>query len=185
MDLTEEWLIRAADLALTHYSVGEARLVEVTKRVDGIGNIKFRVEPRNKQGKFLLSIHYPIEDVPKRDVIESCLLWLAALCRDTDLVLPKPVPNRAGNLVTEILSVDEVEESVVCTLLHWIEGEKLSRATDFQRLPSVYVGRMGAIMAQLHQQARNWKLPTGFTRPIRFGSEDMQALLMTDVLEFL
>ncbi len=69
-------ILSAAKSALTHYSIGKAELIEISP----MGNtVKFCVQPRHQREKFILSIHYPVSDMPSRKEIESVLLWLEAL----------------------------------------------------------------------------------------------------------
>ncbi|MGL4618230.1 MAG: hypothetical protein ACRCZS_04120 [Chroococcidiopsis sp.] len=76
------------------------------------GNVTFRVE--TQQGKFLLRIHQAIssshDDVwQKPEVIESELLWLAALHHDTKLVVQKPIINLQDRWVTPVNNPQEHE----------------------------------------------------------------------------
>jgi Ser/Thr protein kinase RdoA (MazF antagonist) len=45
--------------------------------------------------------------------------WLAALRRDMDLLVPEPVVNIRGNLVSEV-------EGRLCVLFEWLEGSPKS-----------------------------------------------------------
>lgn len=112
--------------------------------------------------KYLLRIHQPIsrqEDVWQRpEVIRSELLWLAALDRDTDIVVQQPVKNLQNKWVTEV----SVESAKVfyCSLLHWIDGNIL----ESHRTPQ-QAYQLGCLMAQLHQHSNGWQLPQNFIRP--------------------
>lgn len=176
-----DW-VRVAETALAHYAVGDARLVflghseNVTFRVEAQGGRHPGPGELDAHGRFLLRIHHPATrfrtDIwQRRDVINSELLWLAALRRDTELVVPNPVRNQTNNFVTEVV-IDGAYEPLNCTLLHWVDGRLLGD----KRTP-VQASRVGALMARLHQHASQWKLPQGFVRP-KYDSEALQASLM-------
>ncbi|NJM60470.1 MAG: phosphotransferase [Oscillatoriales cyanobacterium RU_3_3] len=126
------------------------------------GSVTFRIE--TQQEKFLLRIHQAIfssqGDVwQKPEVIESELLWLAALHLDTDLVVQTPIKNLQNRLVTPVI-VDENTEVFYCSLLRWIDGEIL----QFDRTPQ-QAYQLGKLIAQLHQHSQKWQRPHNFTRP--------------------
>lgn len=89
--------------------------------------------------------------------IRSELAWLAALRRETDLVVPEPLPAREGPLVTTIAApgVPEPRHSV---LFRWIEG----RGVDDRPAPRTLFN-LGATMARLHEHAAGFTPPAGFT----------------------
>jgi len=150
-------------------------------------NVTFRVDTRNhqnfatseeydEQALFLLRIHYPIAEFRDRiwqqnAVIESELIWLTALHRDTDLVVPQPVQNLNGSFITSI-AIDDISETLNCTLLKWVDGSPL----DTEPTPT-QARRVGKLMAQLHQHASLWELPSGLTRP-KYDWEQLQVSLM-------
>jgi Ser/Thr protein kinase RdoA (MazF antagonist) len=89
----------------------------------------------------------------RRDVLDSELVWLAALCRDTSLTLPIPRRNQQDLYVTQ---VDEIN----CTLLTWVPGEQKQYFTNEQELKST-----AEMTAVLHHQASKWQPPASFVRP--------------------
>jgi hypothetical protein len=50
-------------------------------------------------------------------MLDSEMVWLEALCRDTDLALPIPQRGRQGCYTTQA-------DGVPCTLLTWVPGEQ-------------------------------------------------------------
>jgi Ser/Thr protein kinase RdoA (MazF antagonist) len=83
---------RVARSALTQYGITP----EQCQFLGHSENVTFCIATR--ETKFLLRIHHPIAQRSDQvwqnpDVIESELLWLAALHRDTAIVVPAPVKN--------------------------------------------------------------------------------------------
>lgn len=147
---------------MAHYELSNAQLTFIGQSQ----NTTFRAQT-SADDKFLLRIHSGIEANSDnidnvwqhRPVIESELLWLDALHKDTHLTVPRPVRNRSEQLVTEV-SYPAFDGSVFCTLLRWVEGEHL----DGEPTPE-QSRLLGVLMAQLHQHASQWQLPPNFTRP--------------------
>src|SRR5262245_25988595 len=86
-------LRRLAERALGAYGLGGARLAALTNSE----NMTFRVDAPDGE-RYVLRIHRP--NRKSVAAIRSELLWLAALRRDTDLIVPDPVPSADGALVT-------------------------------------------------------------------------------------
>jgi Ser/Thr protein kinase RdoA (MazF antagonist) len=84
--------------------------------------------------------------------------WLAALNRDTSLVVPEPVPTRDGELLT-VVEVEGVPEPRICALFRWVEGRFLDAG-----LTPAHLERVGGLMARLHLHAEGYAPPEGFTR---------------------
>jgi Ser/Thr protein kinase RdoA (MazF antagonist) len=85
-------------------------------------------------------------------------LWLAALRQDSNLVVPEPVRNRNGELVT-LLSSPSLSPPRHCVLFTWVAGRFLDRGLTENQL-----FRVGTLMGQLQNHAANWERPAGFTR---------------------
>jgi Ser/Thr protein kinase RdoA (MazF antagonist) len=116
---------------------------------------------------YLLRIHVPVSRAmgphgADATAVNSELLWIEALSQDTDLVLQKPVRNRAGALVTQV-PVEDTAPPVNCTLLGWVEGQSYHR--DLESEHTAY--QIGEILATLHNHASHWEIPGGFNRPKR------------------
>lgn len=129
-------------------------------------NVTFKAEHPSSEA-FLLRIHVPVTTAmgtygADYDVVNSELLWLEALCQDTDLVLQEPVRNREGRLVTQV-PVEDGGTTVNCTMLHWLDGQPYS--SDLE--PEQTVRQIGEILATLHLHASRWEIPQGFRRPKR------------------
>ncbi|WP_414621073.1 phosphotransferase enzyme family protein [Calothrix sp. CCY 0018] len=126
-------------------------------------NVTFCVEAAAE--KFLLRIHQPVsasqDDIWQQpDIIESELLWLAALHRDRNInvVVQKPIQNQQGEWVTQVLA--DNKDIFCCSLLRWIDGN-----ISETRRTSQQAHQLGLIIAQLHQHSSQWKLPQNFIRP--------------------
>ena len=126
------------------------------------GNATFRVE--RQEEKFLLRIHQAVfssnDDIwQKPEVIESELLWLAALHHDTKLVVQKPIRNLQNRWITQVAG-NANTEIFYCSLLRWIDGEILQSERNPQQ-----AHQLGVLMAQLHQHSQQWQIPQNFIRP--------------------
>lgn len=147
-----------AQAALEQYDISQGQY----QFLGHSGSVTFRIETQTD--KFLLRIHQAIsgfqEDVWERlEVIESELLWLAALHLDTKLVVQNPIRNLQNKWVTQVLA-DEITEVFYCSLLHWIDGDTLESQRTLQQ-----AYQLGLLIAQLHQHSHQWRLPENFVRP--------------------
>lgn len=142
---------RLARRALDSYALAAAQLRPLKHE----HNTTFRVTTVDGQ-QFMLRIHRPGQHTPQ--AIQSELMWLAALQRDTDLAVPEPIPNRDGALVTEV-TVEGVPQARACVLLRWLPG----RFQD-EHLKPVHLQRVGQLTAQLHAYTSRWQPPGQFAR---------------------
>jgi Ser/Thr protein kinase RdoA (MazF antagonist) len=130
-------LRRLAEAALTAYDVPVARLTPLGHGL----NTTFRVDGADGH-RYLLRVQRP--DGPAAAQVRSELAWLAALRRETDLVVPLPVPTRGRDLVT-VVADPAVPEPRTCVLCHWVEG----RFVD-ERLSAPQLYAVGEFTARLH-----------------------------------
>ena len=162
-------LRRLADAALIAYGVRPTRLTALAHEE----NTTFRVETSDGE-QYALRIHRasgtPLHPQHGPEEVRSELAWLAALRRDTDLVVPEPVPTLAGDLIV-VAATEGVPEPRVCALFRWVEGRFLDAG-----LTPRHLERVGAGTARLHEHALTWAPPPGFVRP-RVGdlSDDAEA----------
>jgi Ser/Thr protein kinase RdoA (MazF antagonist) len=146
-------------------------------------NTTFRVETASGE-KFLLRLHTGIDlrvdssdDVWRElPVIDSELLWLNAIAHDTELAVPQPVQNRLGEWSTSF-TCEEFGSSIPCSLLRWVEGEHVDGEPTTQQ-----VYQLGKLMAQLHQHASSWSLPSNFSRPSHDANQLKSAIAQLGVL---
>ena len=98
--------------------------------------------------------------------LESELQWIEAL-NNYGVGVPKIIPTRKGDLFAKVI-LEFVPEERQLDLFEWVDGEQLGSIKDElggdpDAVKHVYL-IMGQIMAQMHNQALQWKLPTGFSR---------------------
>ncbi|MFZ0545465.1 MAG: phosphotransferase [Candidatus Promineifilaceae bacterium] len=118
-------------------------------------NSTFQVETKN--GRFVLRINRPNDR--SQAEIRSEMQWLASLRRETPLIVPDPLANLSGDLVTHI-QVPGVLEPRDCVVFHWVEGSFYRK-----RLGPTALERVGSFMAHLHNHVQQFDFPAGFVRP--------------------
>jgi Ser/Thr protein kinase RdoA (MazF antagonist) len=126
-------------------------------------NTTFRVDATAPDGRdrFLLPVHRPARhgrNVDPAAAIGSELIWLTALRTGTDLLVPAPFRTIDGKLTTVAASPD-VPEPWVCSVLRWMDGRVHTAAPR-----PVHLRRLRSVMAQLHNDADQWRVPPGFVR---------------------
>lgn len=137
--VAEAWTVKAVDAAL--HSVSENEI--------------FRVSGADGR-RYVLRLHRP--GYQSEAGIASELAWLAALGRDTDLALPRPVAGRDDELLQRLLVDGETRFAV---LFHFEPGSEPSPDADLVPL----MRRLGRIAAVLHRHVEGWRPPGGITRP--------------------
>jgi Ser/Thr protein kinase RdoA (MazF antagonist) len=154
---------RLARTALDMYGLTGARF----RFVRLAGNVVFRVyastpdttrvaDSLYEEGQYLLRIHDRSEQ--PTDAIKLEMEWLAAICRDTRLPVPEPIPTPNGNLLVQLL-MPETSEKRDCTLLRWVKGRRITR-----RIKPHHYSAQGQLMAQLHNYSAGWKPPGNLTK---------------------
>jgi Ser/Thr protein kinase RdoA (MazF antagonist) len=127
-------------------------------------NVTFKVD-LSDGGTRLLRIHVPRVALMGKhganvEMVNSELVWLEALRRETDLPVQQPVRNADGQFVTRI---HKGKRQFNCTLLEWLEGEPYQRALENEET----VAQLGTMIATMHRFSSQWQRPAGFTRPSR------------------
>ncbi|GLY34535.1 aminoglycoside phosphotransferase [Amycolatopsis sp. NBRC 101858] len=130
-------LRRLAEAALTDYDVPVARLTPLGRGL----NTTFRVDGADGH-RYVLRVQRA--DGPGAAQVRAEMAWLAALGRETDLVVPRPVPTRTRDLVT-VVADPAVPEPRTCVLCHWVDG----RFVD-ERLSAPQLYAVGEFTARLH-----------------------------------
>jgi Ser/Thr protein kinase RdoA (MazF antagonist) len=92
-----------------------------------------------------------------RTQVESELTWSEALSRDTDLVLPEPIENRAGSPVTS-LSVDGVPDERNVVVFRWLDGRISDKSISASAMRSI-----GILAAKLHRHGATFRPPPSFS----------------------
>lgn len=138
--LASSWLDRWQQTA-----GGQARLINLTENATHVVN--------GEASRVVLRLHRP--GYQSRAGIESELAWLAALRRDTGLLLPEALPGRDGQVVQEL----ETERFGVL-FAHLPGREPLPGDEDLSDVFET-LGRYAAIA---HRHAAGYVPPQGFTR---------------------
>ncbi len=140
--------------ALAEYGILAQRLIPLPTTYNAV----FRVDSGDT--RLVLRIHRLDGSTDELDedvnYINSELVWLQALSRDTDLGVPRPLANRAGQLVTLVATE---RGPMVCSLLTWLEGRFLD-----QGLRPIHLERVGEMTARLHDYNPRFVPPPGFSR---------------------
>jgi Ser/Thr protein kinase RdoA (MazF antagonist) len=144
-------LRRLALQALAAYDISVARLSPLAHG----DNTTFRVDTPAGE-RYVLRIHRSAQKTP--ELVLSELLWLAALQQDASLIVPGPVPTRAGELLSAV-SAGGVPEPRICVLLRWVPGQFVDAA-----LTPAHLERVGVFMAQLQNSGARFRPPAGFVR---------------------
>lgn len=148
-----------ADDALAKYDLD----VQKFSTLLHLENTTFRVETNHNT--YVLRINRPNHRTEAE--IRSEAMWLAAIRQDTELVVPEPVANNSGQLVT-MGRAKGVPQERFCVLFKWVDGQFYR-----DRLSPVALERVGRFTARLHNHAMNYEPSDGFTRPhVEFGSEE-------------
>jgi len=92
-----------------------------------------------------------------RTSIESEMAWMSAL-REHGIDTPAPVHGKDGETVQALHLPDGDVQHVVA--FEWVQGAPLSQIDGLRPWR-----RLGEIMAEVHEHARRWSPPPGFTRP--------------------
>lgn len=157
-----------ARLALDAYGLGDAPYLFLQHSE----NVTFKVDVPN--GARLLRIHTPGSALMGKHgadeaMVNSEMLWLEALRRETDLPVQQPLRNQSGQFVT---CITKGKRKFNCTLLEWLAGEPYRRELENEESAA----QLGALVGKLHQFSREWHAPSGFVRPKRDGAYFKKAL---------
>lgn len=126
-------------------------------------NLTFRVDA--PAGTRLLRIHSPISPLMGNHgadaaMVQSEMVWLETLRRETDLRVQQPISNLDGAFVTRIV---QGKHSYNCTMLEWVEGELYRSELENEE----NAAKRGEVVGKLHRFSSEWPRPEGFTRPKR------------------
>jgi len=145
---------RLARKVLATYGLEEAEL----RYLGQSSNVMFRVQ--TDEGRWALRICDPGRD---HQILRRELLWLVALCRDTDIVVPEPVIMRSGDLFRSV-SMPGLPGFRACMLFRWVKGQ-------FEEEPTVgQLEAMGVLAAKLHKHAETFCFPDEL-EPVRVSPE--------------
>jgi len=118
-------------------------------------NLHYRVKTA-KSERFMLRLAYPgwrtLTD------LQSEVLWVNALARETDIPVPEILPTRTGDSVLA-LNMPFVPDVWPMTLMRWVPGRLLGHYLNETNLK-----KMGRLFAELHVHGAAWQPPMGFTK---------------------
>ncbi len=120
-------------------------------------NHTFRIDAPDGR-VFTLRLHRP--DYQSAASISSELAWLAALARETELPLARPVAGVDGNFLQRIKIEGQAPRAAV--LFKFVPGNEPTLDDD---LVPIFV-RLGHFAAILHNHAIGWTPPAGFERQV-------------------
>jgi Ser/Thr protein kinase RdoA (MazF antagonist) len=144
------------------------------------GNTLFRVQtsslPITKEGsdffennQYLLRIHQP--GYQEVEAIQLELQWLLSMRRDANLPVPEPIPTLDGSLL-HLQEISCIPFARHCSLLKWIKGRSVKNT-----FRSHHFRAHGRLMAQLHNFASEWQIPTDSNK----RKFDWEGLFQNDV----
>lgn len=119
-------------------------------------NATFRVRDPGA-GNLVFRVHRP--GYHSRAEIGSELAWIQALRAEGVVTTPRPIPLLDGGLIADI-DDDGVTRHVVA--FEFLSGSEPAEGEDL----AGWFRQLGAIHARLHDHARRWAQPEGFTRKV-------------------
>jgi len=152
---------KIAENAVKKYPIQNCKI----KYISHNENIIYQIIDNKSSKKYLLKIHYPkfkvFQDCRQdREVIYSELIWLEALCNDTEITFQMPIRSKQDNLVETFFS-DELQQEINCSMLSWLEGKQFSRDNDSEETSE----KLGILQATLHNHSQGWNFPVSLKRP--------------------
>ncbi len=124
-------------------------------------NAVFKVRLRDRQTA-ALRLHRP--GYHSRAALQSELLWMEDLRRN-GIAVPQPIATDGGDLLVQIAG----EESQYADLIGWVAGQQIGETGRPLRHSEREIERIyrsvGGVMAEMHNAADRWAIPTGFIRP--------------------
>ena len=148
-------LLAAARDAVVHWPIVVRDLALVSRSE----NYAFRVESTDGR-LFVLRLHRPGYHTFEELVSEQT--WTAAL-REAGIDVPVPLRTRNGDGYATAFVGDEHRHA---GMLEWVPGDTLGgrmTGAETEFINNCYA-RIGEVMAALHTQASEWRVPAGFGR---------------------
>lgn len=156
---------RLARKALSVYGLETAEL----RYLGQSANVMFRVQ--TDDSRWALRICNPGRD---HQILRRELLWLVALCRDTDIAVPEPVIMRSGDLFRSV-SMPGIPGFRACMLFRWVKGQ-------FEKDPTAkHLEAIGILTAKLHKHAETFRWPEEL-EPMRISAGTVGDNIPTAIL---
>ncbi len=144
---------RLAHAAIARYALSPrstAALINLSE------NATYRIDDPGSGGRTILRIHRV--GYHSFEAINSELQWMAALRSDAGMETPETIPARDGSVIQTLVSreLEEPRHAVMSKFMTGHEPAEDELLGPFERL--------GEVSARMHEHARSWRLPPGFTR---------------------
>ena len=146
-----------AKIAVAHFGLPDAPLRLILHRATAIYRV---VHPATGQ-QYVLRLHHPSRHPIA--CVQSELVYLKAICDNTDLRVPEPMPTTDGQRLSVVTHDGEQR---FAALFKWVPGKhkhKLLAVKDATRL--------GIALGKLHAFTAGWQPPDNFVR-WDFAAED-------------
>jgi Ser/Thr protein kinase RdoA (MazF antagonist) len=143
---------RLGEIALQRYGIEQAKLTFVSDTA----SVVFRVRVKNRVYALRIDPESPTSQLVTW--LRAELLWLQAIRRDTDILVPAPVVAQDGALVSVVAMPGSTAAHPV-SLLHWLPGALVGAGTTLD-----IAAQMGALMARLHDHTEQFHLPADADR---------------------
>jgi Ser/Thr protein kinase RdoA (MazF antagonist) len=119
-------------------------------------NATYRIDDPESGGKTVLRVHRV--GYHSREAINSELQWMTALRRDTGLETPEPIPASDGTVI-QTLTSPELKDPRHAVMFKFMTGREPPEDELLEPFE-----RLGEVSARMHEHAKSWQLPPGFTR---------------------
>lgn len=149
MDNTE-LLLQTASSTLQKYGIENANI----ERLGGYDNVNFKVNYQDE----IYVLRVRVAERHTKETVKAELIWLSALKETTNLNIAKPIENLEGQFIT-IAALEN--KDTLCTLMNWVEG-KVPPTID--SMSDKQIESIGSVMAQLHEQSKQFEKPDNFDR---------------------
>jgi Ser/Thr protein kinase RdoA (MazF antagonist) len=139
-----------AKIALTHFGLSDANLQLILQRATAI----YRVIHPGMAQQYVLRLHHP----NRHPIIcvQSELVYLKAICENTDLRVPEPVAATDGQLLGVVTLNGEQRYA---SLFKWVPGKHKQ-----QNLTVKDGMHLGIALGKLHAFTATWQPPPNFAR---------------------
>lgn len=182
---------RASLAALAHYDLEPVKVSLLSRetpvfRVDAYANptvlSAHRLKNDHLMERYILRIdrRFLFTDRPPSQVfgpaehaagIHLQMLWQEALNTESNLVVPQPIRNHHGDLVTEV-EIEGVPGTLRCGLCQWLPGRIVTSNDGWGTPRQMYL--RGQLTARLHLHAEQFKSPESVAPPRSDWGEGFQ-----------
>ena len=138
---------RLARKALAAYAMEDARLIPLPARENTVYQVREAGE------RFTLRICDPDRD---RKGLMRELLWLMALRRDTNLIVPEPLMAIDGEILRTV-AAPGISGFHPCMLFSWVDGDGLGEDVSVESFEGI-----GRSLATLHRHSVTFRWPAEF-----------------------